>query len=800
MRTYDILSSAAFLRIAVKSGKGFNLRVSWATDLGLLSDPPALPRTTDNYSESPILEVNWSASPARPALVAADLGWWQQVREKSRQIYAQVDWQALTPNSPWTPLDIFQFMVNHPPEAVVGSDQIVEVDSNDNLLMDVNLDGSDSSDPDGSGLTYTWSMVQYPPTISKAGVVWANAQNLPSEQTPSFLSAGTKIPQSDRGNFSFRLLVDDGETATIGLKAGQTGQAVAECRVLLGADTGANLSLLSPTKASPFLGNFEDGVDIPIYYTVGQAILSNPAFQNGWAVRCTIRQSVEGFFLTTALSGDPVHEITQVPLPFSVEMIRWDGRDTVSPLCLGSPANGAFKVRLDLVDCNGNVAKDANGRQLAGTFVEEDNAIVLDKFRWLMPVGGASSDVMQSGAFMESGHGGVHGGVDLTSSQVLRGLAQPDFVASRSGFYGFLADAYNTVVLTHAKPDTTYYLHGVNLAVIANGNLVLQGQRLGTVGATGTVAAHHHFEHHTTNPEVKWNPLAIITAIDVFAPTIEGIFMRQAQVPAVPVTPASLLAAALGISGSVDFIIRCRDRAHPDRPHSASSVENGPYRVWLREYTPTGIVERPGLRFDFCTAATRVGDSFALQGVNSPLGGANDLRNHYLPYLRIDTTAYQASSGPLKFDVCVADFRGNTAVQTIVLGPDASLSTPPPDPATTHASPGPFVIGIQVINRTDKLNSNSNAQPADPDFWLASDDYHLSLANAPAGWTVSRTGAPAASAQRTGPISNGNTQVVQLTIDPHGHAPVGTCNIEVVVSSNILTDVASRVAISVRIS
>jgi hypothetical protein len=93
---------------------------------------------------------------------------------------------------------------------------------------------------------------------------------------------------------------------------------------------------------------------------------------------------------------------------------------------------------------------------------------------------------------------------------------------------------------------------------------------------------------------------------------------------------------------------------------------------------------------------------------------------------------------------------------------------------------------ITITNRLAGLN-NSNTNLASP-----ADNFFLMFANAPAGWTVS----PA----RTGAINAGASSTISITIDPHGVAAAGIHNFELVISSGILRDVGTRLALSVTVA
>ena len=148
----------------------------------------------------------------------------------------------------------------------------------------------------------------------------------------------------------------------------------------------------------------------------------------------------------------------------------------------------------------------------------------------------------------------------------------------------------------------------------------------------------------------------------------------------------------------------------------------------------------------------------------------------------------------------MSDHSGLTnALRTLVLGPDASLARAPANPAAASANPQPFTLEIDVTNQTKWLNDN----PADSTSYVSSDNFHIELAGAPPGWTVSPG--------RSGPVSNGATiaqpwggqpqsQRITLTIDPHGAAPAGSHAFEVVVYSAILEQVGVRVPVTAVVS
>jgi hypothetical protein len=789
VKTCNVLASAKWIRIVVIGGRNYYARGLWATDPQLLMEPPGIARTPNNYSESPIIHVgNKTPTYAEPMEITCDTSWWKGVRETQRNVYCLVQWTS-APNRPWNTLNTLQFVINHIPVADAGPDQVITLDAQGQVPADILLDGTASDDidlhmpvhPAPGPLAYRWSAIQIPPALAQNNPIWAGAQGIQATANPIFLSAGTPVPNTGIGIYTFRLQVDDNEKDTVSVRAGRTGTATADTRVLLGLAGGNDLSIASPTTAIPYFGNHEDGVDVAIYYTVNPPITNQAAYQNGWMVRCAIFQSIESPVIPSIAVGQKVFEITQAPLPFGVQVIHWDGIDTASTLA-GSKPVGAFKLRLELLDAGGNTILGPNGQPVPGSVVEQDRAIILDFVRWLLPVRMAQTKATLSGSFMESGHGQhLHRAIDIIQTGM---DPPPDIVAARSGYYQEFNDGSNSIAITHPAPDRTRYLHSSQRAGYAAGTLALQGAYLGRMDKVGTGGVHLHFEHRLMLGQEQFeNPLGIITLKDNFPPSIDAVFVRDAQAGGA----ADLTNGANSISGLAHLIVRCRDKAHPDR--RPSPVENGPYRVRVVE--KNGIAFWPTVAFSRCTAANQVSEFFALQG----LGGVGNPLHHYLPYILWNTYAYQGRGAPLFLEVWADDFVGNSTKRDIVIGPDAVSMSGPPDPAIDSTAPAPFDIAISVTNMTEGLNSDHNNNTT----FYGSDDYHLDLDNAPGTWTVARVGAPVGSEKRTGSINNKATKGMTLRIDPHGQATPGTYVFDIVVSSNILLNLGSRVKVTARV-
>ena len=757
MATYIVHHSSSGPYVYVYGGSDYFLRARWATQFALLATPESV--TGPVYvATAPTLDS--------PVVLPLDAVFWTTVRDGERTIFVAIDWQDNSPGSTWQQFDAHTFLINHDPICNPGPDQQVIVDATGSLANDVVLDASASDDgdlhvpgySDPGPLQFDWWPTETPLSVTPNGTTWTAAYGLAAVAQPTFLPAGAFVPFSDRGAYTFRCWVYDTEYTDIGAYSGQRGVHSAETRVLL-AVGGPLLNIQSPTTANPFFANVEDGLDARIYYSIGDVIANDPAYAGAWVIQCRITVAESSPIFPFNLPGTVVYEKAMVSFQ-RVNYFTWNGRESGT----GAACAGAFDVEIELLD------RDWQSTGVTGAVAKASRVIVIDFVRWLLPIDAAHASAAISGGFMESGHAGtlgtrLHTGIDIISI----GGGQPDLIASRSGFF---ARAGHEITLTHAPPDLTMYLHGDTFEPHINGALVLQGQRLARMSNTGTVAVHLHFEHHIMPPQIIENPFGILSLRDERAPVIEAVSIRTAAAAG---NPADLTLAGTGIMGNADLIIRCRDRAHPLRGGGAADLENGPYSVQVVELN--GVAVWPQIEFNAMTAANHLREFFALQG---QFGSALTRNNHYLPYLRWDTTVYGRTISPLQLHVVVADFVGATAVHALSLGPTTVLSTPPPNPAMTVGAPANVPIQITVTNNSAGIDG------------VANEDFHVELVGAPVGWTIT----PA----RTGAINNGAASVVAFTIRHNGNAPQGTHNFHVVVSSNILRSVGTRVPVSVRIA
>jgi murein DD-endopeptidase MepM/ murein hydrolase activator NlpD len=108
-----------------------------------------------------------------------------------------------------------------------------------------------------------------------------------------------------------------------------------------------------------------------------------------------------------------------------------------------------------------------------------------------------------------------HSGIDIAAPQGTPVLAA---AAGRVEFAGEQGDYGNLVIITHADGSQTYYGHLAEIAV-SEGSLVNSGQKLGTVGSTGTSTGPHlHFETRDASGQAV-NPLPKLAGIGFNATT-----------------------------------------------------------------------------------------------------------------------------------------------------------------------------------------------------------------------------------------------------------------------------------------
>ena len=771
MLTYRLFDFHKPPGIKVFGGNSYYLRTRWAISQALLQQPPGDVRTPVNYLETPAVWVAVEPTPTTPVVIRFDPLLWEIHAGIERNLFAVVEYR-FDANSAWQHFEDIAFIINHQPTANAGPDQVVILDDQGRTPDNVSLNASGSDDPDlhaavnpdPGPLAFSWWPEETPLSITANTAVWNAAYELPEQPQPLFLPAYTNIPFADRGAYTFRVGVRDNDRADLGLMAGNRGSHSATTRVLLGVG-GPNLSIESPTTETPSFQNVQDGINVSIYYSIGDTIASDPAYDGAWVVKCQIIQAIESQIFPSETVGTVVFEREMVSFQ-RVNYFQWNGIKTHGVLP-GSPAIGAFDIRMELLD------RHWNSTAVAGNVATIQRAIVIDFVRWLLPVDTAFADATQSGTFMESGHAGtlgtqLHTGIDIISL----GIASPDIVAARSGFYTLLGAGANWIRLTHSSPDSTHYLHGDTLEAIMADQLVVQGQRLARMSNIGTVNAHLHFEHHTEPPLRVHNPLRLIPLRDEVAPQIDSVAIRDS--PASIFDQADLNNSATGIRTFTDLIVKCRDRAHPLRD---TAMDNGPYRV--RVVDTSGLTNPPEIRFDTLSAINRLWEFYAQQA-NSLAPASLTAANHFLPYIRWETSAYNKSNSPLTLRVEISDFGGRVTSHEVVVGAQCNVVMGPANPATSAAAPAPFQVTIQVENRTSGLAG------------VVAENFHITLMGAPVGWTVAPT--------RSGNLAGGAVQNVVLTIDPNGSAPAGNHPFEVVVYSEILEQVGLRLPITVTVA
>lgn len=784
MKTVRIHEDNEHVGVNVTGGSNYTVRVRWATDQGLLAIPPVGVRTPATYSETPPLFVTAVPTADNPAFLPLDPVWWQTSGRKQRNLFAVLEFHG-TANANWQHFEDFQFIINHDPVANAGPDQVVALDPMGRVVADVQLDATASDDPDlhaalspaPGPLHYRWWPESLPAAIARNGVGWVGAYDAANHDDPSpvLLAANTVVPASDRGEYRMRLYVEDNDPATLGRRVGQVGVDGASVRVLI-ASAGNGLQILSPLAASPAFRSFERDrfMDIRIYYRINEDILNDPAYADGWFVRCRIWQEkpAPSFALLSQPAGSIVFDLMKPPIDRE-GFFTWDGRQVVA----GIPraiAVGSFSIELELLDALGQ------STAVVGNTAYETNAIVIDFLLYVHPVALAFPQTAMNGAFMESGHAGkfgtrLHTGMDMVPTG---GAGIPDVVASRSGFWHLEAAATNDLRIEHEAPELTHYLHADPIAKFNAGDLVLQGERLGTMsskGANGNV--HLHFEYYQDLAAAGGalmirNPLQIMPLVDTVPPQIEDAFIRSAPANGA----ADLTRAASNIGGVADLIVRGRDRANAA---FASAVQNGPYGMTVVDDSGRGVF--PEIKFDSMTQANQCSEYFETTGI---FNGVNifDPAHQFLPYLRWDTAAYAGQVSPLTLHVRLSDFFGHrSAAREINVGAMVAIIVAPPTPATSSAAPKPFQLTMAISNRGAGLTA------------VNSDTFAISLQGAPVGWTL-------AAGTTSGAVANGTTKNVVVRVNPNGVAPAGNVAFALVVASGILTHVAATLPVTVTIS
>ncbi len=792
MNIYRIhaLSNQPFIKFW--GGSDYDARARWAVTEALLFAPAG--RDFFNYSEPTELYVDIEPTPLFPAILWANIQWWENLRETERYIFAVFEWR--NPGGPWQQFgDIYQFIINHDPVANAGPDQIIHLDSTTRTIpYDIFLDGTASSDPDAwypdhiGPLEHTWSIDSFPQSTTINGVVGSLATSLNNISNPIFLPVGTYIPVDEEGIYSFSLKVNDQEVATSGIRIGLPGEHSTTVRININVAP-PELSIVSPKTSLPIIDNWHNNFGgklyIPINYSLGNAT-DAAAFGDAWIVSITISQATPYPRGGSPPAGTILYKAEKISRNPTGSFV-WDGVITEGPNA-GNAALGSFTILLKLLDRNGQAIA---GPGVPWDFVDqvtEPNALVIDMHPFIPPVDLSPNEIRVTGSFMESGHGApanphLHDGMDIGRG-FTPWVGAPDIIAAASGLYSYLGGGTRRMEVRHSPARRTRYLHANAQVNPPNGSLVLQGQRLASMSNAGTGggAPHLHFEYRELLPaNVPVNPLFILDLVDDFLPNDPNVYFRIAQGGN---QAARLAANRTGIAGSMDFIVHCRDRYHPDTANGANDTLSGPYGVQVR-YAAGAIIGNT--QFAGHIPGTSITDYYTHESSTTAISRAN----HYQLYFRTPAPAGR-NTGPVSYLVQVYDFKhglANSTNLTVTIGADMQVINQPPIPAITVGGGNTFQITIEVTNRIANLTATPGPPPV-----LATDNFHIALDGAPANWTVSRVGGGDPS--RTGILPTGVATPVVLQIDSNGNNVAGNYNFDVLIYSEILNGVGSRDAIS----
>ena len=141
--------------------------------------------------------------------------------------------------------------------------------------------------------------------------------------------------------------------------------------------------------------------------------------------------------------------------------------------------------------------------------------VVVDKAtlvtRTVAPIPGVVGEgnfMWPTGGYISQRYSWYHQAVDIANA------SHPDILASQGGTVvtaGWNAGGYgNYVVINHGNGYSTLYAHMVNGSIaVKPGQVVTQGQKLGSMGSTGrSTGTHLHFE--VIGPSGKLNPLTVL--------------------------------------------------------------------------------------------------------------------------------------------------------------------------------------------------------------------------------------------------------------------------------------------------
>jgi len=249
-----------------------------------------------------------------------------------------------TPDATWTSYPPGQLIINHPPEANPGPPRVFQLDPNDALIDAFQLDGTGSTDEDMAAslgvlrdpgpLAFKWEVGAGP---AVAALPWKVANF--TQASPVALSAGTTIPVSAMGTYTFRLRTQDTDTP---LATSTPGVDVAEVQHTV-QRMGGGLLLFSPTSFAPRTFQLVEDLDVPITYKLDPGLLTDPAFAGGYFAELAIEDGTSGSAVMI--------RTTPVP-PASFEgHFSWDGIFNNG----SQPVSGqSFDIRIRLVDYGGN--------------------------------------------------------------------------------------------------------------------------------------------------------------------------------------------------------------------------------------------------------------------------------------------------------------------------------------------------------------------------------------------------------------------------------------------------------------
>ena len=793
MRRVIVHHTQQRVRVRISSGNNFFIRARWGIRPGLIAEPPTEPRRPDHFFENPEVFVSRAATPENPYFLDCDPLWWEVQRLTERNVFTIVETRLEATLDPRV-VETFQWAINHDPVANAGPDQLIPLDLAGAVPRPVGvmLDGSASTDidlssidPDPGPLTFVWSSSGVPVGAESGGTA-AAAAHIAATATATWLLGGTVVPQHERGIYMFDLKVCDREPAEIGVTRGRPGENTASVRILLGP-TSDVLAILAPTHDQPYFGNYDEGVSVVIHYAIGDSLANHPAYGGSWVVRLSIKQAINSPYTLPRATGSVVYTEERVSGD-RIGTFVWNGlaNHDLSGVRSASPTTpvvGAYDVEVEVLD------RDWQPTGVIGSTRPETRAIVLDLFRWRTPLETVPfENTVLSGTFMETGHAGygatsLHGGIDLVAT------GGPDVYAARSGTYQHVSDCAHSNVIQVGRRGSyrAKYLHCDTLEPHAADSIVLQGSRLGRMSNCGppNTPVHLHFQletvDHTDNVIRVVNPLSALSVADTATnfPRIEAVLLRAT--PGAGAADLTRTGPMFPIAGAADLIVLCRDNAYPSYTSSNGSF----LTIYRLDVWEDGVAWPASFVLDaFDPAAKTAADYYVRQGIGTYHG--NVPRLYYLLYRRWDTAPYARAGGSRRYQIRVSDFVGRSAEHVLTIGCDVGLITPATHLQMTAAAPAPITIQLAITNRLSGLFSDNVGNIQE------SENFHAALAGQPAGWTL----APS----RTGAINSGATLPVSFQLDPGGSALAGVHTFDIVVSSDVVRNIGTRVRVSIMVT